>query len=429
MKAVLSNRVILNADSEFRKELTSKLTYVIPQNFKIKRAKNRRDIKICDIKTVSQGIISIPIGAAHLIPDHYEVVDKRTSIPVDFPEASFTLRPEQQEVYDLVEDSCLIIAPPAWGKSYTGISLITKLKQKTLIVVHTSVLRDQWALEIRKTLGIEPGVVGGGKFDVSKSITVATVQTLQNHIDTVHSMFGLILLDECHHTLATTFQSIIDKLKARYKIGLTATLFRKDGKHVIIPDYFSNNIIEARSVNQLVPSIKVIPTNFHLADPMDWANSVNKLKENPEYGALIIDTAQTMASKGHKVLVVSDRVEFLKALDSICDNSVCVTGLTKDRQYYHDLLDTDEYNILFGGIGIYKEGVNIPKLSCLILGTPLSGTNEGLLEQLVGRITRSHPDKLPPVVIDIRLGGNFGYKQSMDRIAFYRRMGYDIEIL
>ena len=122
--------------------------------------------------------------------------------------------------------------------TFTAIAIATKLKQKTLVIVHTKFLLEQWVDEIQKTLGITPGVIGGGKDEISSIITIATMQSLRKRILELTSTFGTIIVDECHHQPAPVFKTIVDKFKARYKVGLSATLWRRDGRHQMLYDYF-----------------------------------------------------------------------------------------------------------------------------------------------------------------------------------------------
>jgi superfamily II DNA or RNA helicase len=117
--------------------------------------------------------------------------------------------------------------------------LAHKFGQKTLVITHTAALRDQWAEEVRILFGCEPGVIGGGQFDHEDHfITVANVQTLVKHVDTLAKEFGTVILDEAHHCPATTFAQVVDAFHARYRLALSGTMLRKDGKHVLFSDYF-----------------------------------------------------------------------------------------------------------------------------------------------------------------------------------------------
>merc|ERR1711965_1157437 len=115
---------------------------------------------------IKTNLVSIPVGRTDLIPDDYEVVDKRLNVPVDFPDFRFDLRESQQVVYDEVKDNAIINAWVSWGKTFTGLAIAGKLKQKTLVVTHTTNLRSQWEKEVEKVYGFKPGRIGGGDFDI-----------------------------------------------------------------------------------------------------------------------------------------------------------------------------------------------------------------------------------------------------------------------
>ena len=165
MKAVISNRIYLEVTDAYKEVLSKELTYTIPSF-------NPKDppIVIKNMARIQSNLVSIPIGRTDLIPNDYEIVDKRIDLPVDFPEFRFELRPSQQEVYDEVEDNCIINAWVSWGKTFTGLAIAGKLGQKTLIIVHTVPLRNQWAAEVEKVYGITAGVIGSGRFDISLSL-------------------------------------------------------------------------------------------------------------------------------------------------------------------------------------------------------------------------------------------------------------------
>ena len=155
MKAVLSNRIYLNVTEAQRDLIDRELTYKIPSY-------NPLDppLIIKNMARVRKEMITIPSGREDLIDDDYEVVDKRVLIPAEFPEFQYDLRPSQEEVYQKVEDNCIINAWVSWGKTFTALAIAAKLKQKTLVVVHTIALRSQWEKEVEKVFGIKPSIVG-----------------------------------------------------------------------------------------------------------------------------------------------------------------------------------------------------------------------------------------------------------------------------
>jgi superfamily II DNA or RNA helicase len=301
------------------------------------------------------------------------------------------------------------------------------LQQKTLIVTHTLALRGQWEKEVQKVFGVTAGVIGSGKFEMNKEFVVGNVQTLYRNIDKIVGEFGTIILDEMHHVSSPTFTRIVDASKARYKIGLTGTMQRKDGRHVVFRDYFSNTVFKPPRENYLTPRVDIIHSGIRFMDGnVDWANRINALAYDWEYQNTMAMLAASYAAKGHKVLLVSDRVDFLKSCARLVgDNAICVTG-DVPHQERGDMIKeifTDK-DILFGTQSIFSEGISVDCLSCLILGTPVN--NEPLLTQLIGRVIRMYDGKPQPVIVDINLEGRTARKQASARRGYYMRQGYEI---
>ena len=427
MKAVLSNRIYMECTPDYRKVLSDELTYKVPpQN------PNDPPQIIKNLQRVRENLVSIPIGRIDLIPKDYEIVEKRLYIPADFPKFSFQLRPSQQEVYDTLNDNAIINAWVSWGKTFTGLALAGKLGQKTLVVTHTVPLRNQWAKEVEKVYGFTPGIIGSGRFDTSSPVVIGNTQTLYRNIDKIRKEFGTIILDEMHHVSSPTFSKIIDTSHARYKIGLSGTIERKDGKHVVFRDYFSPTVYKPPKENFLTPSVHIYRSEVRFPDGSNipWAKRVNALVNNDEYRHSVAMIASAYAARGHKVLVVSDRVHFLKSCAELTgEKSICVTGEVahEDREKLVDEILYGNKEILYGTQAIFSEGISVNTLSCLILATPIN--NEPLLTQLIGRVVRKHDNKRDPVVIDIHLKGKTAQRQASNRMGYYMKQGYQIKQL
>ena len=230
-----------------------------------------------------------------------------------------------------------------------------------------------------------------------------------------------MIIDECHRVPATTFKNIVDISKARYKIGLSGTLRRKDHKHVLIFDYISKKVYKPAVENTMNPEIVVVKTGFKLktGNNVPWATKMNILSSNPNYKDFVTDMARIQAEKGHKVLVVSDRVEFLETCADVMDNFQCIAGATTK-----DKVDLVNYDGIFGSGKIFSEGINEPPLSSLIMAYPIN--NRAVLEQLIGRIERPFEGKMQPEAIDIALEGRTAKTQLAQRINYYTDKGYKI---
>ncbi len=427
MKAVISNRIYLEVTDKYKEVLSKELTYTIPSY-------NPKDppMVIKNMARIKSNLVSIPIGRTDLIPNDYEVVDRRVEKPVEFPDFKFDLRPSQEDAYNEVDDNCIINAWVSWGKTFTGLAIAGKLGQKTLIIVHTVPLRNQWAAEVEKVYGITPGIIGSGKFDLSSPVVIGNTQSLYRRIQDIRREFGTVILDEMHHVSSPTFSKVVDTNYARYKIGLSGTIERKDGKHVVFRDYFGQKVIKPPKENYMTPSIWVHRSEIRFMDGSNipWANKVTQLAYNEEYVHTIALLAAAFATKGHKVLVVSDRVHFLQACAELAgDKAICVTGEVphEQRETLMSKITDGKANILFGTQAIFSEGISLDDLSCLILGTPVN--NEPLLTQLIGRVIRQKEGKRNPIVVDIHLKGNTARRQASNRMGYYMKQGYQIQEL
>lgn len=427
MKAVKSNRIYMSCTEEQQAELDKELTYVIPSY----NPDNPPQV-IKNLAQIRPGLVTIPAGRIDLIPDNYELVEKRTMVPVEFPKFEATLREDQQEVYDQIDDSCIINAKPSWGKTFTGLAVAAKLGQKTLIVTHNTKLRTHWVKEIKKVFGITASEIGSGKFSTEGPIVVGNVQSLYKKMPKLRDIFGTVIMDEMHHVPSRTFSVIIDDSKARYKIGLSGTLERKDGKHVVFRDYFGNKIYKPDPANFMTPEVHILKTDVRFMDGgnIPWAKRINNLVYNEDYQHTVALTAAVYAKRGYKVLVVSGRVAFLeKCAELIGDNAVCITGKVDEdqREFFAECIETGDADVLCGTLSIFKEGISINPLSCLILAEPIN--NEPMLEQLIGRIQRIMPGKPKPVVIDIHWQGKTARRQASNRMGYYMRKGFVIKTI
>ena len=416
----------MSVTKELHNSIEKELTYTIAP-----RIPSDPPLVFKTIRFIKEGLISIPMGRIDLIPDDYEIIDKRVTSPIEHAKFKFDLRPSQKRVYDEIEDNAIVNAWVSWGKTFTGLAIAEKLGQKTLVITHTLALRKQWEDEVKKVFNITPGIIGSGKFELNSPIVVGNIQSLYRKIPEIRQEFGTLILDEMHHVSSKTFSRIVDKNCAKHKIGLTGTLQRKDGRHVVFRDYFGNNVLKPPKENFMMPKVHILPIAIRFMDgnSIPWANRINELAYNPEYQHSVAMAASSYAAKGHKVLVVSDRVDFLRNCAELTgSNAVCVTG----KVHHEDRADIiaqifEDKDVLYGTQSIFSEGISLNILSCLILATPVN--NEPLLTQLIGRIIRDYEGKQQPIVVDINLIGKTAKRQASMRMGYYLKQGYEISTL
>ena len=139
----------------------------------------------------------------------------------------------------LAHESGVLVAPPGSGKTVMACALIAERKLPTLILAHSKPLLDQWRAQLEALLGLaskQIGQRGGGRRKLTGVVDLAMIQSLKA-IDDLEAFFGgygLIVVDECHHLPAFSFEAAVRRAPARHFLGLTATPYRRDGLQEIV---------------------------------------------------------------------------------------------------------------------------------------------------------------------------------------------------
>jgi len=324
------------------------------------------------------------------------------------------LRPYQEKAVTTLgkTQDGVLVAPCGSGKTAMAMALIARKKQPALILVHTKELLYQMAENIRYWLGEEPGIIGGGKRDV-KRVTVSTLQSLRKEESTldIKDVFGLILVDECHHVPAMTFSDVVSRFPAKYRYGLTATPERQDGLSEIIlyalgPIRYRVTMHDLEKHGLLSkPKLFWIPTDFAYEYRDDFPALISALTEDAGRNEILVDLATRAACKGRSVLLLSSRVDHCQILFRMIEKknpgiSVAITGSMKqkNRKNALDSIKQGQKSILVAS-SIADEGLNVPVLDTLIFATPFKA--KGKVFQRVGRILRRCDGKNTPVVCDL----------------------------
>lgn len=426
MRAIVSNKIYLTApkDTDTLKAIYKALTYKIR-----KKAAVPTYDKIETLKTyavVNANVVSLPQGRLDLIPKGYEIEDRRVLHNVPWPTPNIPPREDQAEIITQTVDSCFLNAKPGWGKTFTALHMAAKLGQKTLVVTHTVDLRKQWQKEVQEMFGMPAGVIGSGEFDIEDHfIVVANIQTLVKVMDQVEKEFGTIILDEAHHCPASSFIDVINRCHARYRIGLSGTMERLDGKHVLFKDLFGDIVFKPKPANVMHPEVHVINTGVVFSREGAWADKINALLYDVGYQKTTATICMSYAKLGHKVLVTADRVDFLRAVaEYIGPRALLITGTEGSRDDLLKRLETD-YDVVVASRSIFSEGISVNILSCLVMPQP-SG-NKVLLDQLSARVTRLYENKPTPVIVDMRLKGGSTGMQYNNRLEFYTTQGWKVK--
>lgn len=437
MKVVLSNKAYFNCtDPELWDHCCEQTTYQIQDH-------NMNYPKIYkNSHKLAKNLVSIPATRLDILTSkgiELEIIDKRVLVPVEIPKPTFTLRKgvdgaiDQQEICDMFTDTSLINGNPGFGKTINALGIVHKLQQKTLIICTNVSIREQWEAEIKRWFGFSPGVIGSGKFDISKPITVSNIQTLNKHSTKLAKEFGFVIVDEVHHCVATTFTNFLEFSHARYKLGLSGTLKRKDGLNVMFKDFFGYEVFVPSKGNVVDPEVHIYNVDVELSGNrmVPWANRATAVYESETYRAHLVELCYLYWKAGHKVLFVSDRtnlIEYVEEMLSEADVPIYkIIGTTDNRPELLKQISEGPPCVTVAAQSIFSEGISVNELSCLVLGSLIN--NEALLEQLVGRIQRIVEGKPKPIVVDSALKGGTAMGQARGRRAVYFNNNWDMTLM
>jgi hypothetical protein len=261
------------------------------------------------------------------------------------------LRPEQQLAADQLirHDIGVLSASTAFGKTVIGAWLIAQRKVNTLVIVHRRQLMDQWVESLQSFLGLgkkEIGQIGGGKHKITGTVDVAMIQSLINKgtVNDLVGNYGHIIVDECHHISAASFEQVIRQAKSRFITGLSATVTRQDGHHPIIfmqcgPVRYRVDDRQQAAARSFTHKVIVRRTNFVLPIRAD---------NTPEPG--IQEVYALLAADLHRnQMIIEDVVEAIHTGRS----PVLLTERREHLTYFADALADKVKNIivLSGGMG------------------------------------------------------------------------------
>ncbi|WP_260292488.1 TOTE conflict system archaeo-eukaryotic primase domain-containing protein [Sedimenticola hydrogenitrophicus] len=339
----------------------------------------------------------------------------------------------------------VLCAPTAFGKTVTAAALIARRKVSTLVLVHRTELQRQWQERLTSFLEMPKGglgIIGGGRKKPSGKIDIAVMQSLSRQEDLGELLdgYGQIIVDECHHLSAFSFEAILKQAKARYVVGLTATPVRRDGHQPIIfmqcgPIRHSAARPET-SPSQLEVWPKYLPAPAIPPDsPIQDVFRIlaNDATRNRRIAGDVLAAYQ----EGRKVLVLTERTDHLpllqRALGDEVEHCFVLHGRLAKTQRTAvlaelDALDESAPRVLLATGRLIGEGFDHPPLDTLVLAMPISW--KGTLQQYAGRLHREHADKQ-----DVRI---YNYAETDQpqlarmwdkRQRGYRAMGYQIQPL
>jgi superfamily II DNA or RNA helicase len=409
---------------------------------------------ICCAEIVD-GYLSLPRGCledAQALLKEYDIKLNMEDKRITGNETNFdfdgTLSLQQEEALKgvLDVDFGVFVAPPGTGKTVLAIAAIAKRKTNVLILVHRKPIMDQWRLQLSSFLGIDKkgiGQIGGGKNKPTGIIDVGMVQSL-DLADGVYdgiANYGFIIVDECHHVGAVSFEKVLTQAKAKYVLGLTATPYRGDGHQPIIhmqcgPICYR---IKQKDMTAHISSSIVIPRATTFSYPWVEGSKIvdlsSRMIESHERNQLIIDDIINVLDSGRFPLILTERREHLEMLAQLLKDRVellaVLHGGIKQKhrretfQQIRDYPDHCRKAILATGSYI-GEGFDEPRLNTLFLTMPSSF--KGKIVQYAGRLHRYHKDKQDVQIYDyVDKEVSVLGRMFQRRLKTYKMLGYEVD--
>lgn len=361
------------------------------------------------------------------------------------------LNKKQEEVMlKLLEhDTGVLCAATGFGKTVVGAKIISELKTNTLVIVNRNNLLEQWKERLSFFLGIdkkEIGQIGAGKESLNGKIDVASFLSLskKDDLDEIVENYGLVIVDECHHVAAYSFEQVLKAIRAKRVYGLTATPTRKDGWHKII--YMQCGDIRARVSNKTLKQNKemehiviVKKTNYKYIpiedkEKIQISEIFNDMCHNVFRNGLIIEDIKRCVLEGRIPIVLTERIEHLKILnESLKQLDVPVVvykghmGKKKKKEIQDIISEADNNNkprIILATSSSIGEGFDDSRLDTLFLTMPVSW--KGRIIQYVGRLHREHVDKEKVIVYDYLDNMKVLENMYARRLKGYKIAGYEI---
>ncbi len=340
-------------------------------------------------------------------------------------------------------DAGVLCAPTAFGKTVTAAAMIARRGVNTLVLVHRTELLKQWQERLQAFLGVGKGVVGtigGGKAKPTGKIDIAVMQSLsrQGEVNPLVEGYGQVIVDECHHVGAVSFDAILKRTKAKFVLGLTATPIRRDGQQPIIFMQCGPIRYAAAKPTGAPHDLEVVPrlrqAQIDLPGDAGIQDVFRHLATDQARTSAIAAEVRDAVEQGRKVLVLTERTEHLDAikadLDGLEPPPFVLHGRMSRKQRTALVADLDALppaapRALVATGKLVGEGFDHPPLDTLVLAMPVSW--KGTLQQYAGRLHREHASKTDVRIIDFVDTGHPALLRMWDkRQRGYRAMGYRI---
>ena len=365
-----------------------------------------------------------------------------------------TLRPEQISATDALRefDTGVLAATTAFGKTVIAAKMIAQRDVSTLVLVHRQQLMEQWVERLAAFLDIprkDIGRIGGGRRKAKGKVDVALIQSMvrKGVVNDQIEGYGHLIVDECHHLPASSFEQVARRSKAKYVLGLSATVTRKDGHHPIItmqcgPIRHRVDAKQQADARPFLHTVLVRPTAFRSPEcneedaRLQFGRLVGNMINDESRNQLIVEDVRQALKEGRSPIVLTERTEHLtrlaEALAPHVKHLVVLKGgmgkkkLKEELDRLADIRDDEDRLLLATGKYI-GEGFDDARLDTLFLTIPVSW--RGTIAQYAGRLHRLHHDKTEVRIYDYADLNEPMLARMFDRrCKGYEAIGYSIQL-
>ena len=330
----------------------------------------------------------------------------------------------------------LLEVPCGRGKTVIALSIMARLRRKTLVIVHKSFLLNQWVERIQQFLpGARIGRIQGQEVDIDdKDIVIGMLQSLsmKDYAQGTFGSFGLTVVDECHHISSEVFSRSLLKIVTPCTLGLSATMQRKDGLTPVFKMFLGE--VAYKEAQRTGDPVIVKAIKYTHTDP-EFSADITDYRGNPAYSSMITKLCDfnhrtefilTVVShelgllEGQQVMILSQNKSLLSYLyRAIEHRGIGTVGFYVGGMKEAALKETESRKIVLATYAMAAEALDIKTLTTLVLATPRTD-----VRQAVGRILRAKHER--PLVVDLVDMHQVFRSQWKKREAYFKRQGYRI---
>lgn len=471
IQVVKSGELIISKDNLTRKEqilLMYLATFKNPEYYKRQKARTTTwGVPRLITSTREDGeFIYLPRGLESSLKSYVENVQiSNQQIDGDKILAGFNgkLYPEQEKAVSAIEkkEIGILCARTGFGKTIVAANLIARRGVSTLVLVQNQNLAEQWQTQLLRFLEVKTdpyveytpkgrvkkkdrvGIISGSKLQQTKVIDIAMIQKLSRlskvDLKKFFSNYGQIIVDECHHIAAQSFEEVIRETSAKYILGLSATPEREDGLTPINLMRLGNIVFESEATSQvnlliknyLYPRYTSIGEIDRSFEQLGYAEQIGFLAQSKERNRQIIADIQKNFQLGRTSLVLSERVEHLNILQEMIGKKCRIFMLSgnqtkkRNQQIISELRQEVQPFILLATSKLVGEGFDLPQLDTLFLTLPFKA--RGSHKQYLGRLQRDLVNKDELRVYDyVDISSGMFANMYQKRLKVYHEMEYEL---